>query len=376
MRSAFSAVWAAAAEDNAQRAPAECERENGLVWRSCCRGAGVLIAVLVASACTVASPDGDPAAEPTRRTTQPVTPSPSTKPPHPVSLPALMQQQVGGSGLRTRGVLARTEAYTRYAVTYESGDRTISGIMLVPSGRGRFPVLVLAHGFIEPNEYVTGQGLAREQDYLARRGYVVLHTDYRNHAGSERDPRNDVRLRLGYVEDVLAAVHAARSSDLPHLDGERVGLLGRSMGGGVVLGALVVRPGLVDAAVLFSSVSSRMQHNFERWIRGEPGRRGLAGRIIRAYGPPENAPAFWRGVSPRTYFDRVTEPVLVHHGTADSTCPIRWSRATVAALRQAGADVTYATYPGEEHTFYARWPESMRRTVTFFDRHVHTRSGR
>ena len=52
-----------------------------------------------------------------------------------------------------------------------------------PTGKGPFPAVVLNHGYIEPSIYVTGQGLAREQDYLARAGFVVLHTDYRGHAG-------------------------------------------------------------------------------------------------------------------------------------------------------------------------------------------------
>jgi dipeptidyl aminopeptidase/acylaminoacyl peptidase len=67
----------------------------------------------------------------------------------------------------------------------------------------------------------------REQDYLARRGYVVLHTDYRNHAASDDDPKADMQLRLGYTEDVINAVLAIKKSPLPYLDKERVGLLGR-----------------------------------------------------------------------------------------------------------------------------------------------------
>ena len=51
---------------------------------------------------------------------------------------------------------------------------------------GRHPAVVLAHGYIDPAVYVSGQGMRREQDWLARAGYVVLHVDYRNHAGPPR----------------------------------------------------------------------------------------------------------------------------------------------------------------------------------------------
>jgi dipeptidyl aminopeptidase/acylaminoacyl peptidase len=279
-----------------------------------------------------------------------------------------MNKEYDGRGLRLGRVLATTSAYTRYFATYRSGKLTISGVMNIPRGRGPFPVLVLSHGYIDPAIYVNGQGLMREQDYLARHGYAVLHTDYRNHAASDDDPKADVRLRLGYTEDVINAVLAVRRSGQPKLDEDRVGLLGRSLGGGVTLNVLVVAPGLVDAAVVFAPVSSDTVDNFDRWIRGEPGRSALADRIIARYGSPERRPGFWRGTSPRTYFDRVSEPLLVHHGTADESCPIPWSRRTVAALDRLGKDVTFFTYAGEQHAFGPMWPKSMRRTVAFFHR--------
>lgn len=286
----------------------------------------------------------------------------------PVSLPAMMRKEYDGRGLRLGRVLARTDAYTRRAVTYRSGRLRISGIMNLPVGAGPFPVLVLLHGYIDPAVYVTGQGLMREQDYLARRGYAVLHVDYRGHAGSDDDPRREEDLRLGYTEDAINAVLAVRRSGLSVLDGERIGLLGRSMGGGVTYNVLVTQPGLVSAAVVFAPVSSLAADNFDRWIRRD--RSALAAQIIDRHGSPESAPEFWRGVSARTYLDRVSEPLLIHHGTSDDSCPIRWTHATYRALRAEGKDARLFVYPGEEHAFGPQWPLSMRRTVAFFDRRL------
>ena len=330
------------------------------------------LGVLCALGCTTQAPEV-PAPQARERATRQATPSPSASPTqqaHSVSLPALMQRTYDGRALRLRDVILRTDAYTRYYVTYRSDGLRVSGIMNVPDGNGPFPVLVLNHGYIDPAEYVNGQGLSREQDFLARAGYVVLHTDYRGHAGSQDAPATERRLRLGYTADVINAVGAIRRSDLPYLDKDRVGLLGRSMGGGVTYNALVVRPDLVDAAVVYAPVSSNTVDNFERWIRGEPDRRALSAAIIDRYGAPERAPEFWRGVSPRTYFDRIEAPILVHHGTADASCPIRWSRRTVAALERAGKDVRMFTYPGEPHAFIADWELSMRRSVRFLDRNL------
>ncbi|MBD0839777.1 alpha/beta hydrolase family protein [Streptomyces sp. TRM68416] len=329
-----------------------------------CVAAGVTL--LLAGGCTGGEKEG---ARESR--TPPTSGSPTTKsssPVDPVSLPAHIRREHHGSGLRLGTVLARTNAYTSYAVTYESDGLTISGLMNIPEGEGPFPALVLAHGYIDPAVYTTGRGLAREQDRLAREGYVVLHTDYRNHARSDKDPDNDVNLRLGYTEDVIGAALALRSSGRPEIDGERLGLLGRSMGGGVVYNTLVVAPGLFDAAVAFAPVSARPEENIDHFQRG----RGdpIAAEIDARHGTPEENPEFWRNVSPLTFVDRVTEPLLIHHGTADDTCPLAWTRHTVAAFEAAGKDVELRTYAGEGHTFGPRWPESMDATTAFFERHL------
>jgi dipeptidyl aminopeptidase/acylaminoacyl peptidase len=335
-----------------------------------CAAAGLLLTVAVGctggdgpAAPTTAAATASSAADPSPRSA-----SPSPGPVDPVSLPALMRREHTGSDLRLGEVLARTSAYTRYAVTYEANGLTVSGIMNIPEGEGPFPALVLAHGYIDPDVYFSGQGMPREQDRLAREGYVVLHTDYRNHARSDDDPDNDVNLRLGYTEDVIGAALALRDSGRPEIDGDRLGLFGRSMGGGVVYNTLVVAPGLFDAAVAYAPVSARPQENIDHFQRpdGDP----IVKEIEDEHGTPEEDPAFWRGVSPLTYADRLTEPLLIQHGAADDTCPLAWSREAARVFREAGKDVELRTVAGEGHTFGPRWPAEMTVTEAFFARHL------
>jgi dipeptidyl aminopeptidase/acylaminoacyl peptidase len=213
--------------------------------------------------------------------------------------------------------------------------------------------------------------MPREHDYLARRGYVVFHTDYRGHASGDDDANVDYELRLPYAVDTINAVYAVKRSKLKFLDKDRVGWLGRSMGGNVTLTALVARPGLVDAAVIYASVSSMTADNWRQFYRRSSDRSSVNRRIERTYGLPGDNPAFWRAASSRPYFDRITEPVMVHHGTADDTCPIAWSERTVDALEKTGKDVTFHRYRGAGHTFEgATWRRSIERTADFFDDHL------
>jgi dipeptidyl aminopeptidase/acylaminoacyl peptidase len=317
------------------------------------------------------APTQSPSATPGRPSTSPspkATKAP--KPPHPISVQALINKKYDGRDLKVGRLLADNGSYKRYIITYRGDGLTISGVMNVPDGKGPFPVLVLNHGYIDPDTYFPGQGMRREQDYLARQGYVVLHTDYRGHASSDNDKNVDYELRLPYAVDTINAVKAVKSSKLRYLDKDRVGWLGRSMGGGVTLTALVAQPGLVDAAVIYASVSSMAADNWKQFYRPSEDRGRTNRRMAQTYGLPDESPEFWRGASSRPYFDRVTEPLLVHHGIQDDTCPIRWSEATVKALKAEGKDVTFVRYRGEGHTFERQWQRSIQRTVEFFDKHL------
>lgn len=298
-------------------------------------------------------------------------------PVRPVSVLGLAEQRHRGDRLRLGAVRERTAAYTSYDVTYRSrtttlrGEEsyTISGVLNVPRGRGPFPAVVLAHGYIDPSFYVRGQGMTRERGYLASRGYVALHVDYRNHAESDDDPLFQLRMRMGYSSDVINAVKALRRSPDVPVDDDRVALFGRSMGGGVVLKALVAQPGLVQAAAAWASVSSLEGQNYDQFIRPDPADVGLRTRLVRRYGTPEANPRFWRENSSRPYFHRVTEPVLLVHGRFDDTCPPPWAGATYRALRSAGVDARLQWYD-DGHAFGPAFNVAMARTVRFFDQRL------
>jgi uncharacterized protein len=281
---------------------------------------------------------------------------------NPYAIEALAKKEYQGSDLELGRVLEENSVYTRYYITYKSGDLKISGIMNVPKGDGPFPVVILNHGYIDPAIYTNGRGLRREQDYFARNGFVAIHSDYRNHADSDEDLSNDMKMRSGYVEDVINLVLAARSSELAFLDQDRIGMLGHSMGGGIAQGVMVTKPDLVDAYIMYAPVSGDQYKNFERYTKE---RVELANLITNLYGDPETNPEFWYEISPLNFYDRVSKPVLYQHGTADRDVPISWSEESVAKLKELNKNVTYHTYPGEGHELGPAWGVFMERNLKF-----------
>ncbi len=181
----------------------------------------------------------------------------------------------------------RTAAYTSYDASYRSGHLRVTGVLNIPTGKGPFPAVVLAHGYIDPAIYVSGQGMTRERGFLSTNGFVAFHVDYRNHAGSGFDPLADRRLRTAYALDVINAVQALRRTPQVPVDDDRIALFGRSMGGGVVYKALEIAPGLVSAASVWAAVSSREDENFDHFIRDDPGDRAdLVRYVAQEYGLP------------------------------------------------------------------------------------------
>lgn len=290
--------------------------------------------------------------------------------PHPISIAWLKQHAYDGRDFTVGKIIEQTSSYKKYFVTYKSGELTISGTMSVPTASppaGGFPVAFTNHGFIEPSVYTNGRGLRREGAYLAGQGFVVVHSDYRNHAQSSKDDTNDANIRIGYIIDVVNAVRAVQSSDLDYINKNQIFMLGHSMGGGIAQGVMVAQPDLVKAFVLYAPVSMNAADSFNRWTTQRP---ELAAQIRDQYGSPEQNPEFWKNISPITFVSDIQSPVMIFHGTADSDVPIEWSRTTRDALAAAGKQVELIEYSGQPHEFTMVHTDFMRQTVEFFKSNI------
>ncbi|QCX26219.1 alpha/beta hydrolase family protein [Nocardioides jishulii] len=346
------------------------------------RTAAALLLLVLASGCTGDPGSEDPSAAESTGSPSTSSPSAPTATPNPtqdsspaadpVSVPGVAAQTHVGDRLRLGDVRERTAAFTSYDVTWrvrssgpgaDTRPLQLSGVLNVPSGDGPFPAVVLAHGYIDPAVYESGQGMTRERGFLAERGFVALHVDYRGHAGSGADPSDGTDLRLGYAVDVIAAIDALRRSEVA-VDDDRIAVFGRSMGGGVVQKVAQIAPDAAHAVVAWASVSSLEAENFNHFIRGDGDARATAIRERR--GLPEQAPEFWRAASSRPYLDRITVPVLAVHGRFDDTCPPRWARATQRAMQRAGVDSDLVWYD-DGHAFGPAFVEAMERTVRFLE---------
>lgn len=262
----------------------------------------------------------------------------------------------------------KNSVYTKYNATYLSNNLLITGVMLIPNAEGSYPLVLMNHGYIDPAVYTQGRGLKREEDYLARRGFAVFHSDYRGHAKSNKSPdtRKVYDAGLEYSMDVMNALHAIRSAKLPRVNADRPGIFGHSMGGGIALNILTAYPDVFQAAVLYAPVHADAWENFQRW-RAE---RDEDDQTTTALGTRELNRKAWDALSSQSLLKNITAPVLLFHGTKDKDVPLDWSKDLTKRMTALKKDIAYVEYENEGHEFAQRWTNFMETTTAFLRHHL------
>ncbi|HEY2004511.1 MAG TPA: alpha/beta fold hydrolase [Candidatus Saccharimonadia bacterium] len=311
----------------------------------------VALVLLAAFAVFTAINHPHPAVPPVRTTT----PTASTSSPagdlaitairaHPLTPGAITveQQLAPRSGCATAVVSYHSDGYKIFAL--ETRPPT-------PPPAGGYPVLILAHGYIDPTQYqTTGTDYASFIAAYCAQGYLVLKPDYRGNGHSEGIAVGG-HFSPAYTYDILNLAASLRS--LPQADSNRIALLGHSMGGHVVLRALVATHGLpIKAAVFASGVVGSLQDIAYHWPSPVPSDiPPVRDQVIAQHGSPQQDPTFWHDASAINYVSAVPCPVQINHGSADTVVPLAFSQHLDTALSAAHIPHEFHIYPGGDHQY-------------------------
>ena len=328
----------------------------------------------VATTPTTAAPTlmAVPSDTPSPTATATIVPTPTPDPYADLTIEALAARPYGGGLLEITDTLETNEFFTRYEIKYPSDGLDIYGFMNVPNEGDNFPVALVLHGYIDPDEYEIVPYTRRYADALAEAGYFVIHPNFRNHPPSDSGPDP---YRIGYATDVLnlIAIIREQSQDplgtLRRANAEDINLWGHSMGGGVALRVItVINEPYLRSAVLYGSMSGDETRNYGRIRSWTSSRRGQ----FEMGAPPE----MLRAISPIHNLGRVEAAVAVHHSYADDVVPVAWSEEVCEVLEglSAAGEIPHAPecffYDAQPHTF--RGDGDLRfieRTIEFFERY-------
>lgn len=298
---------------------------------------------------------------------------------HPMNILAARTTSYPGSKITIEETLEPGGNYYRYYAWYESEGLKIYGLLTVPYGEmpaNGWPAIVFNHGYISPEVYRSTERYIAYVDSLARSGYIVYRIDYRGHDRSDGEATGAYG-HPGYLVDVLNAVASLQA--FPQVDPDRIGMWGHSMGGYLTLRSMVISAD-IKAGVIWAGVVGSYQDLICCWRRATPGiptptlnpnfRSRWRSSWQELYGSPEENPQFWEGISANSYLEDLSGPIQIHHGTADTSVPIQFSRDLYLQVQQAGIGVEYYEYEGDDHNLANYFSLAMMRTIAFFDQYL------
>jgi len=238
---------------------------------------------------------------------------------------------------------------TRYSVSFENEGQQLFGFCHVPVGEPPFPAVLFCHGFAG-NKVGFQRQHVRVAEQLAEEGIAVLRFDYRGCGDSEGDLQE--MMFSSNINDALVAFEYLKGQSF--VDSERMGILGRSLGGAIAIHiALTCRN--VKSLALWAPAS-----NTGEWSRSwEAFRRMGEEEDIFLLDGVYYKREFLEGYFSEYFSSKSTElltklphlPLLHLHGEKDLTVSLDHTLNYEEARRQATAESKFLRLSEGDHRF-------------------------
>lgn len=221
------------------------------------------------------------------------------------------------------------------AILYQPHDATAAK---------KAPAVVRVHG--GPGGQARMPYIASVQ-FLVNHGYVVLDVNNRGSSGYGKTffKADDQKHGREPLWDCVEAKKYLQSLD--YVDGKKIGIMGGSYGGYMVLAALAFKPEEFNAGVDIFGVSN--------WVRTlqsippywEAERKSLYAEI----GDPNTQLDMLKEISPLFHADKIAKPLLVLQGANDPRVIKPESDEIVEAIKKKKGIVEYVVFDNEGHGF-------------------------
>jgi dipeptidyl aminopeptidase/acylaminoacyl peptidase len=254
-------------------------------------------------------------------------------------------------------------------VRFKSYDGVeIPGLLYTPhqaSTRNKAPALVMVHGGPGDQAMVGYRALTQA---LVNHGYVVYDINNRGSSGYGKTffAMDDRKHGEADLSDVVAS--KAMLGATGYVDPGRIGIIGGSYGGYMVLAALTLQPDAFRVGVDLFGIS-----NWVRTLESIPAWWGsFRDALYAEMGDPKTDSARLRRISPLFNADNIKTPLMVLQGANDPRVLKVESDEIVAAAKKNGVPVEYVVFPDEGHGFVKKENEiaGYSAVITFLDTYL------
>lgn len=292
----------------------------------------------------------------------------------PYSIPALIDRGYETSQITNEKQISTKGKFKSYIISYQVDGLREYALMNIPNVNppiNGFPVVIIDHGYIQPNLYSTENSYKSEADYFANNGFLVLKPDYRGNGNS--DVIDTSVMRFAYPVDVLTLINSI--SNVKQADANNVFLWGHSMGGEVTLEVMEVISAKGDfstktkAAVLWAPVTDPVKWFSLAHLPLLPEAKLTPypySNTFQVLGTPEENPELWNSLSPLNYLNNINIPLLLQHGMSDTTVPYSWSQELSSDLKKINKNVTFISYQNDNHNLPLSWQDAITSDLNFY----------
>jgi dipeptidyl aminopeptidase/acylaminoacyl peptidase len=254
-------------------------------------------------------------------------------------------------------------------IRYKSFDGLeIPSILYKPknaSAQQKAPALLLIHG--GPGGQ-TRPGYSPLTQYLVNHGYVVLGVNNRGSSGYGKTffAADDGKHGREPLWDCVEAKKYLAT--LGYVDDKKIGILGGSYGGYMVLAALAFKPQEFAVGVDIFGVS-----NWVRTLKSIPPYwESFRKSLYKEMGDPEKDLESLRAISPLFHTDKIVKPLIVLQGANDPRVIKPESDEIVENIKKRNGVVEYVLFDNEGHGFTKKANEirAYKAILDFLDRHL------
>lgn len=233
-------------------------------------------------------------------------------------------------------------------VHYKSFDGLdIPGVYYKPHNinpREKVPALIMVHG--GPGGQAR-KGYRPIQQYLVNHGYALIDVNNRGSSGYGKTffKMDDKKHGEVDLDDCVWAKKYLISTG--YIDPDKIGIIGGSYGGYMVLAGLTFRPDEFAVGVDLFGISN--------WVRTmqsiPPWWESFKEALYAEMGNPETDLEYLRRISPLFHADNIQKPLMVLQGANDPRVLKVESDEIVEAVKKKGIPVEYIVFDDEGHGF-------------------------
>ena len=244
----------------------------------------------------------------------------------------------------------------------------VPGVLYVPhsaSADNKAAAMVWVHGGPGGQTRASYSPLIQ---YLVNHGYVVYGINNRGSSGYGKTfyAMDDQRHGEADLGDVVASKQMLIDTGV--VDPERIGIIGGSYGGYMVVAALAFEPDAFEVGVDIFGVTNwlRTLENIPPWWEAQK----VA--LYTEMGDPATDRERLERISPLFHAENIVKPMIVLQGANDPRVLQIESDEMVAAVRRNDVHVDYHVYPDEGHGFRNKENEinGYRAIREFLDRYL------